>query len=46
VKQLKSSVSKKIEKLSAEQSVLLKESLEGIAHRLEEGREFTNILKR
>lgn len=46
VKQLKSSVNKKIEKISTEQSALLKETLEGMTHKLKEERDFTNILKK
>ena len=45
VKQLKSSLNKKIEKASTEVNTLLKQSLQGTAHKLEETTEFINIIK-
>ncbi len=46
VKQLKSSLNKKIQKASTELNTLLKQSLQGTAHKLEETTEFINIIKK
>ena len=46
VKQIKSTLNKKIEKANAQLNIQLKEALEGMTHKLEEGKELTNIIKK